>query len=197
MLGADVYVCSPYKFLGRHCGVLAADPVLLERLTPPKLVPSSDQVPERFELGTLAYELLADTTAAVDFLADLSPGPGSTGRRERLVRSLSAVETHEDAVRIELESGLAELPDVRLHARARHRTPTLLLTFDRHDPAELHRRLADHRVNAPAGSFYAIETSRWLGLGAAGGLRVGLAPYTNTDDVHRLLEVLRHELGTP
>ena len=29
-LGADVVVCSPYKFLGPHCGVLAADPELLE-----------------------------------------------------------------------------------------------------------------------------------------------------------------------
>src|ERR1700712_76101 len=25
-IGADVYVCSPYKFLGPHCGVLAAHP---------------------------------------------------------------------------------------------------------------------------------------------------------------------------
>jgi cysteine desulfurase family protein (TIGR01976 family) len=52
-LGADFYACSPYKFLGPHCGVLAADPDLLESLTPEKLVPSPDSVPERFELGTL------------------------------------------------------------------------------------------------------------------------------------------------
>ena len=32
-------------------------------------------VPERFELGTLPYELLAGTTAAVDFLAGLAPAP--------------------------------------------------------------------------------------------------------------------------
>ena len=25
-IGADFYACSPYKFLGPHCGVLAADP---------------------------------------------------------------------------------------------------------------------------------------------------------------------------
>jgi hypothetical protein len=37
-------------------------------------------VPERFELGTLPYELLAGTTAAVDFLAGLDPThrPGGT-----------------------------------------------------------------------------------------------------------------------
>lgn len=52
-------------------------------------------------------------------------------------------------------------------------------------------------MNAPAGSFYAIETSRWLGLGDTGGLRVGLAPYTDADDVARLLEALRLETGIP
>jgi selenocysteine lyase/cysteine desulfurase len=46
-------------------------------------------------------------------------------------------------------------------------------------------------VNAPAGSFYAIEASRWLGLGDTGGLRAGLAPYTDRDDVDRLLTGLR------
>ncbi len=79
-LGADLIACSPYKFMGPHCGVLAADPELLESLRPDKLLPSSDAVPERFELGTLPYELLAGTTAAVDFIASLATHrPGSTG----------------------------------------------------------------------------------------------------------------------
>ena len=68
--GADFWVCSPYKFLGPHLGVLGARPSILAPLRPWKLVPSTDSVPERFELGTLPYELLAGTTAAVDFLAD-------------------------------------------------------------------------------------------------------------------------------
>ena len=28
-IGCDFYACSPYKFLGPHCGVLAADPALI------------------------------------------------------------------------------------------------------------------------------------------------------------------------
>ena len=50
-------------------------------------------------------------------------------------------------------------------------------------------------MNAPAGHFYAIEASRWLGLGDTGGLRVGLAPYTDADDVERLLDGLREFLS--
>ena len=61
--------------------MLAARPATLEPLRPDKLVPASDDVPERFELGTLPYELLAGTTAAVDFLADLAAGRPAAGRR--------------------------------------------------------------------------------------------------------------------
>jgi cysteine desulfurase family protein (TIGR01976 family) len=192
-LGADLYTCSPYKFLGPHCGTLTADPALLESLTPAKLLPSSNDVPERFELGTLPYELLAGTTAAIDFLADLAPAGGT--RRERLIAAMTMLEAYEDDLREHLEAGLTALPGVRLWSRAGHRTPTLLLTFDGRDAADAYRLLADRGVNAPAGSFYAIETSRWLGLGDAGGLRAGLAPYSDADDVERLVTGLREFLA--
>src|SRR3954463_2957259 len=106
--GVDFYTCSPYKFLGPHCGVLAAAPALLERLHPAKLLPSIDAVPERFELGTLPYELMAGTTAAVDFLAGLAPGD-AMGRRDRLVASLTALEEHEDELLTRLAGGVGAL----------------------------------------------------------------------------------------
>jgi cysteine desulfurase family protein (TIGR01976 family) len=192
-LGADTFVCSPYKFLGPHCGVLAGRVELLETLRPDKLVPSSDAVPDRFELGTLPYELLAGTAAAVDFLADLVPGDGS--RRERIVASYAALEAHEDRLRTRIEEGLVGLPGVTLHSRAARRTPTLLVTFDGRDAQDVRRHLASRNVNAPAGSFYAYEASRHLGLGAAGGLRIGLAPYNDDADVDRLLDGLREALA--
>jgi selenocysteine lyase/cysteine desulfurase len=186
-----MWVCSPYKFLGPHHGVLAADPALLETLHPAKLVPSTDVVPERFELGTLPYELLAGSRAAVDFLATLAGdgAPGAT-RRERLVASFSALEEHEERLLARLEGELRSHPRIRLHSNAARRTPTLLLTFDGIDAQEVRRRLAERDINAPAGNFYAWECSHHLGLGAAGGLRVGLAPYTSESDIDRLLEGL-------
>jgi cysteine desulfurase family protein (TIGR01976 family) len=190
-LGADLVACSPYKFLGPHCGALAAAPELLGDLHPDKLAPAADTVPERFELGTLPYELLAGTTAAVDFLASLAPATGGdASRRERLKNAYTAIETHEDALRVELETGLAEIPGVTIHSRAAHRTPTLLLTFAGRDAADVSLHLAAQNVNAPASNFYAMEASRRLGLGDEGGLRIGIAPYTDADDVTRLLNGL-------
>lgn len=186
-LGADLYACSPYKFLGPHCGVLAGDPELLATLHPAKLAPSTDAVPERFELGTLPYELLAGTTAAVDFLADIVGKGGS--RRERLLVSMAAVEAHEDALRVRIEDGLAELPGVTVFSRAAHRTPTLLIGLGGREQ-EAYAFFAERGINAPVGSFYALEASRRLGLGDTGALRVGLAPYVADADVDRLLEAM-------
>src|SRR5690349_2311646 len=182
--GADFYTCSPYKFLGPHCGVLAAAPALLETLTPAKLLPATDAVPERFELGTLPYELLAGTTAAVDVLAGLDPDAAGD-RRARLVASLAALGRHEERLRGRIEDGLARLPGVVRHSRAASRTPTLLLSFPGRDCQDAYRFLAGRGVNAPAGTFYALEASRRLGFGDVGALRVGLAPYTDDGDVDR------------
>lgn len=82
---------------------------------------------------------------------------------------------------------MGELGGVTVHSRAAERTPTLLLTFEGRDAADAYRFLARSGVHAPAGSFYALEASRHLGLGDSGGLRVGLCAYNDTDDVERLL----------
>jgi cysteine desulfurase family protein (TIGR01976 family) len=186
-LGADFYTCSPYKFLGPHHGVLAARPELLETLRPDKLLPSTDAVPERFELGTLPYEFLAGTTAAVDFLAERLDADATGTRRQRLAAGYTALEAHEHVLRTRIDEGLAALDGVTVHSRAADRTPTVLLTFESHSTADAYGFLAERGVQAPAGSFYAVEASRRLGLGDTGGLRVGLAPYNDVHDVDRLL----------
>ncbi|MCX5365561.1 cysteine desulfurase-like protein [Streptomyces sp. NBC_00124] len=185
-LGADFFVCSPYKFLGPHHGVLAAAPELLETLRPDKLLPSTDVVPERFELGTLPYEFLAGTRAAVDFMAGLDATATGT-RRERLAAAFAELEAHEHTLRTQLDKGLAALPGITIHSRATDRTPTLLLTFEHHATTDAYGFLAERGIQVPSGSFYAIEASRHLGLGDTGGLRVGLAPYNDSEEVDRLL----------
>ncbi|MFD1214535.1 cysteine desulfurase-like protein [Arthrobacter sp. GCM10027362] len=186
-LGADFFVCSPYKFFGPHCAVLAAEPDLLGSIRPDKLLPSTDAVPERFEFGTLPYELLAGATAAVDFIASLG---GTGGRRERLAGAFAAIEAREAGLLARVEEFLAGLDAATVHSRSAARTATLLASFRGHEAAQVSRFLAGRDVQAPAGSFYAVEASRRLGLGDAGGLRIGPAPYTSDEDVQRLLDGL-------
>ncbi|MFC6286240.1 cysteine desulfurase-like protein [Nocardioides sp. GCM10027113] len=193
-LGADLLVCSPYKFFGPHLGVLAADPALLETLHPDKLLPSTQAVPEQFELGTLPYELLAGTTAAIDWIAGLADPDGTNGsngtRRGRVVAAMTEVRRHEGELTERLLAGLAGIDGVTVHGRPERRTPTVLFNVAGVDGPDVSRGLAAHRVNAPAGSFYAIEASRHAGLGDTGGVRAGLAAYSTVEDVDRFLAAL-------
>jgi cysteine desulfurase family protein (TIGR01976 family) len=188
-LGADFFACSPYKFGGPHCGTLAADPALLETLRPDKLVPATDDVPERFELGTLPYELMAGVTAAVDFLASLDP-TDSDARRDRIVGAWGAIAAHEDRLRARIESALLDRADVTVWSRAARRTSTLYFSLAGQEPGDVHAELGRHGISVSSGHCYAWEPCQRLGLGAAGAVRVGLAPYTNDEDVHRLVSTL-------
>ena len=193
---ADFLVCSPYKFFGPHCAAVAADPALLETLRPDKLLPSSDVVPERFELGTLPYELLAGVTAAVDVIAGLAPSTSEGSRRDRLVAAHAIIHAHETRLRGRIEAGLAELGDrVTLHSRAAERTPTLFVTFRDHEAVAVSDALVSRDVLAPAGTFYAQEAFRALGLPVDAGLRIGVAAYNDDADVDRLLEGLSDALA--
>jgi selenocysteine lyase/cysteine desulfurase len=174
-LGADFFACSPYKFFGPHCAALAADPALLETLNPDKLRPATNVVPERFEFGTLPYEIMAGATAAVDFIAGLAPSGGS--RRERLVAAHQVIEEHELRLRRRIEEGLTAFHDrLTVHSVAADRTPTLFFTFRHKDAADVYGFLAARNILAPAGTFYAYEPFRALNLEVDAGVRVGLAP---------------------
>jgi cysteine desulfurase family protein (TIGR01976 family) len=194
-LGADSFVCSPYKFLGPHCAVLAASPELLHRVHPDKLLPSTNEVPERYEFGTLPYEIMAGATAAVNFIADIAPG-SATSRRDRLAASWHAIDEHETRLRGVLENGLAQFGDqVVVHSRAADRTPTLLLTMPGRATWDAYEFLATKNVLAPSGSFYAYDAFQHLGTPDEGGLRLGLAPYINDSDVARVLDGLAEFLA--
>jgi selenocysteine lyase/cysteine desulfurase len=105
------------------------------------------------------------------------------------------LEEHESALHRRLEDGLAGMPGVTLHGRAERRTPTTLFSVAGQAPVAVAAALAEHGVNAPAGSFYAVEAARWLGLGDAGAIRAGIAPYTDESDVDRLLAAVGAIVG--
>jgi len=193
-IGADFFGLSFYKLMGPHCAALAASPALLETLNNDKLLPATSLVPERFEFGTLPYELMAGCIAAIDFIAEMAPGNGST-RREKIVNSMNALEKYEDGLLEYLESSVKALPGVVMYGHAKHRTPTIYFSCTGHSSADIYAAMASKGVTLPASNFYALEVSRKLGLGDAGALRAGLAPYSIKDDVDRLVGGLKEILS--
>jgi len=189
-LGADFYGFSFYKLLGPHCAAIAASPELLATLNNDKLLPSTSAVPERFEYGTLPYELMAGCTTTIDYLANLVESNLPT-RRERILHSMQELEKYEEKLFGYMESEIDSLPGVRTYGHAANRTPTIYFNLEGVEGVQVYKHLAKLKVNAPAGNFYALEVSRALGLGDLGAVRAGLAPYSTMNDVTRLIEGLR------
>jgi cysteine desulfurase family protein (TIGR01976 family) len=198
--GADFYATSAYKWAGPHVAAVVADPALLETLRPDKLAPSSDEVPARFERGTLPFADLAGVAAAVEHLASLAPGAdaspdasaasaaaGAASRRERILASMTAVEEYEMALFAGLLAGLGAMSHVTLYGKAARRTPTAFFTVAGLTPREVASRLAARGVNTWNGDNYAYELCGALGLEPDGAVRAGLVHYNDASDVDRLL----------
>jgi cysteine desulfurase family protein (TIGR01976 family) len=87
---ADLVVCSAYKFFGPHAGLLYGRQELLDRLPTYKIRPAH----HRFETGTMNFEGLAGTLAAIDYIAEVGRRQGGAGvsasRREAIVAPVRA-----------------------------------------------------------------------------------------------------------
>ena len=187
-LGADFYATSAYKWAGPHIAAVIAAPALLETLHPDKLLPSPDEVPERFERGTLPFADLAGVTAAVDHLAALAPGSAASGtRRERILASMAAVEEYEMSLFEGVLDGLGGMSHVTLYGKAARRAPTAFFTVAGMTPRDVAMRLASRGVNVWDGDNYAYELCTVLGLEPEGAVRAGLVHYSDASDTDRLL----------
>jgi len=190
LLGADFYATSAYKWCGPHVGAVVAAPELLETLEPDKLVPSSNDVPERFELGTPPFADFAGVTAAVDHLAGLVLS-GEGTRRQRLVASMAAVERYEQELFAQMLEGLGQMPHVTLYGNAERRAPTAYFNLRGRSADQVAGLLADRGVNVWSGDNYAWELVGALGLREEGGaVRAGIVHYNDLSDVERLLQAV-------
>jgi cysteine desulfurase family protein (TIGR01976 family) len=194
-LGADFYATSAYKWSGPHIGAVIADPALLETLRPDKLVPSPQEVPERFELGTLPFASLAGVTAAVHHLAGLA-APADGALRDRVLASMTAVQRYEQELFDVLLAGLDGMGHVTTYGKAASRTATAYFTVAGRTPEQVAEHLASRRVNAWHGDNYAWEVTGALGIRETGcAVRAGLVHYNDASDVDRLLAAVAELAG--
>ena len=193
-IDADILACSAYKFFGPHLGILAVRRQILESWVPYKLIPASDEAPERWETGTQNHEGLAGLSAAVEYLADL--GVDGRSRRERLASGYEAIARHEGELARQFLEGLTALPSVRLWGirdlqRLDERTPTFALRVGSQHPAETAKALAAQGIFVWDGDYYAREVMTRLELLETGGaVRVGFCHYHSSADVERVLDGL-------
>jgi len=173
--GADVLICSPYKFYGPHLGLAYAKSELLERWRPYKVRPASDeQLGHRFETGTLPHELLAGFVAAVEYIDSIG---------------WEAIQAHERELGQRFLDGLPD--SCRLYGLngIDGRVSTFAFNVEGRSPRDVAVQLGERGIAVWQGNYYAVEVMKRLGLDE-GAVRAGIVHYNTADEVDRLLAEL-------
>jgi cysteine desulfurase family protein (TIGR01976 family) len=176
-IGADVLICSSYKFCGPHLGISYGRAEVLERWRPYKVRPAPmAPLGRRFDTGTPAFELLAGLDATFDYLDSIG--------------GFEAIMPYERTLG---ERFLATIPDaVTVYGLSsmEGRAPTFLLNVDGVPAAEVARQLAERQIGVWAhDSWYAVNLYKRLGY-EHDALRIGFIHYNTPQEVDRLLDGL-------
>ena len=116
-IGADVLLCSPYKFCGPHLGIAALRAEIAERWRPYKARPSSSKpLGRRFETGTPAFELLAGFSATIAYLDSFG--------------GIEAAKAYEHVLAERFLEGLPENVEVYGDRSLEQRVPTFLVNVE-------------------------------------------------------------------
>jgi cysteine desulfurase family protein (TIGR01976 family) len=201
-LDTDFLVCSAYKWFGPHLGALYGKAEVFDRLPAFKVRPAHD----RFETGTAAFEAIAGTLAATDYLrdvgrsfGDVSGAPGAADaseRRRELVAGMTAIADYERALVTRLIDGLESIAGLTIHGITDRsafgsRVPTVSVSIDGINARAAAETLGRSGIYVWDGDFYATGLIERLGKTEMGGLlRVGLVHYNTAAEVDRALEAL-------
>jgi cysteine desulfurase family protein (TIGR01976 family) len=198
-LDCDFLVCSTYKFFGPHMGVLYGKREHLKRLQPYKVRALVNDIPNRWEMGTLNHECIAGITAAVEYLADFgrSVNPTVANRRVALKAAFNAIQRYERSLAERMIRGLLAILGLKFYgitdlARLANRTPTFAVRIDGHTPLELATKLGERGFFTWDGNYYALNLTERVDVEKTGGfLRIGLVHYNTVEEVDGVLAALR------
>lgn len=196
-LGADFVVSSAYKWFGPHQGILWGREAILQETFGYKVRPAGEELPHKFETGTLSHEGMAGTLGAIEYLEQF--GTGET-RTQRIASAWKALAAHEEKITLRLIEGLRQVKGLVIRGITSanaigRRVPTVSFTLEGHHPQALAQGFARDNIFVWSGHNYAIEPVSRMGLMDKGGvLRVGLAHYNTEAEVDAFLSSLTRQI---
>lgn len=196
-LDADFLVMSLYKVFGPHAGLLYGkrDALLaLDNLNHEYL--DADAIPYRLQPGGASYELVYGATAIPDYLAELDILLGGNGDS---TAAWQAIAYHETELMEPLLEYLASLEQVQLLGRAttEARLPIISFRVQGRSNKEIVTALEKDRLACRSGHFHARRLLESLEVDPVDGVvRISLAHYNTKEEMQRLMEGLKKELGT-
>lgn len=190
-LGADFLFCSAYKFFGPHIGMVAVKQEAWKELTPCKLEPAPEEMPEWLETGTINFEGLVGVIEAIRFIASIGEG---NLLREQLNSAYKKIVSYEETLANRLREGLQQIEHVSLYQAddSVMKTPTVAFKVNGMNAKGVCHYLAEHySLHLEYGDFYAQTLVERLQAAGDGGLvRAGISPYNTAEEIDRLLKAI-------
>ena len=176
-IGADMLICSPYKFCGPHLGIAAGRAEVMSQWRPYKARPApTSPLGRSFETGTQTYELLAGFNATIDYLDSLG--------------GIAAIAPYERALGQRFLDGLSDAVTIYGRPGMDGRVPTFLVNVDGVAAEEVAARLAEARIGVWAhDSWYSLGLYQGLGYSDK-SVRIGFIHYNTPEEVDRLTRAL-------
>ena len=181
-IGADVLLCSPYKFCGPHLGIAYGRAEVTSHWRPYKVRPAPmDPLGRRFATGTLPYELLAGLNATFSYLDSIG--------------GFTAIRPYERMLGERFLAGISDQVTVYGLQTMEGRVPTFLVNVDGVPAIKVADQLAQRQIGVWAhDSWYSLNLYRRLGY-EQDAVRIGFIHYNSADEVDRLIAGLEATAG--
>jgi selenocysteine lyase/cysteine desulfurase len=208
----DFVVFSAYKLFSRRGSFMYGRPDLLKSLKPYKVLPSPNEPPSNWEMGTRDQSLFASISAVMEYLEWLGASveaqvrekvAGYSGHRRLLKAALTWIEDYERELSIamlsgtEASDGLSTLGDIELYgiknpAQVEARVPTFTFNVGSADPLKVAKYLWEkHAIAVLAenhGGFYS-KTLQTYGKPIA--VRASPVHFNTVDEVGKFLQAIK------
>ncbi|MEH2229213.1 MAG: cysteine desulfurase-like protein [Nostoc sp.] len=197
-LDVDFYTLSCYKVYGPHHALLYGKEEHLLRL--PGLnhyfIDQTD-IPYKFQLGNVNFELSYGMLGLCDYLSELAQlhygNETAPDLRNQMVQAFDLISIHEEHISDRLLNYLNSKPNVRVigqsKADRKFRVPTISFVVDGINSSTIPAKVDQHYIGIRYGDFYAKRLIEYLGLASQGGIvRVSMVHYNTLEEVNNLIE---------
>ncbi len=197
-IDVDFYTLSFYKVYGPHHALLYGKEEHLLRL--PGLnhyfIEQTD-IPYKFQLGNVNFELSYGMLGLCDYLSELAQlhygNETAPDLRNQMVQAFDLISIHEEHISDRLLNYLNSKPNVRVIGQAKadrkFRVPTISFVVDGINSSTIPAKVDQHYIGIRYGDFYAKRLIEYLGLASQGGIvRVSMVHYNTLEEVNSLIE---------
>ncbi|MBW4673779.1 MAG: cysteine desulfurase-like protein [Desmonostoc geniculatum HA4340-LM1] len=197
-LDVDFYALSFYKAYGPHHALLYGKEEHLLRL--PGLnhyfIQQTD-IPYKFQLGNVNFELSYGMLGLCDYLSELAQlhydNQTALDLRNQMVQAFDLISIHEEEISDRLLNYLNNKSNVRVIGQSKadrnSRVPTISFVVDGVHSSTIPPKIDKHYIGIRYGDFYAKRLIEYLGLASQGGIiRVSMVHYNTLEEVDSLIE---------